>query len=292
MRRWGSIVGVAVCVVGSCILPEAQKSAGPIAGGAGGSGGDGAGGGGAGASDPCDPGVCELAGGACTGGACTFSCESPPAGGGGAGGDASCAAVDCPAGMPCHILCNGPGSCPNLLGCPAGVPACHIECTGGACLQVDCAAESCLLECTGGSCGRVTCDLAGDCTVNCEVGSCAAGVACTSYNSCQILCDDSCPSVDAWSDGWTTIACIATHTSGACGSVTCGGGSCYVECGAGSACDTVDCSQAPCCATSGCPSGVGGGAGTGPSCAALSCHDDGNCRMNGNCTDAGACVCP
>jgi hypothetical protein len=95
----------------------------------------------------------------------------------------------------CIIACDGAGSCPDQVVCPAGLP-CKVECNGeGSCMGgIDCsAARRCDIECTNTSAcaGLLSCP-AGTCNVECGgIDSCAGGIDCSGSCACRTLCTGS-----------------------------------------------------------------------------------------------------
>ena len=103
---------------------------------------------------------------------CTVDCNVSPA---------TCgAAINCPAGFNCNILCTRNDLCQNI-NCTQG-ESCNIVCKGNTtCKNVVCGPGKCDVDCTGmGSCRGVNC---GD--------SCACDVSCGNNVSClQVTCPD------------------------------------------------------------------------------------------------------
>jgi len=124
------------------------------------------------------------------------------------------AAVTCPAGMPCEVVCDLDNSCAHPISCGDAI-GCRVRCTGShSCNRgIACGTAACELICSGdractniycesstfckASCGGFnSCNFAtecgtGPCNFLCEgTGSCANGVRCA--DSCG--CDATCPS--------------------------------------------------------------------------------------------------
>lgn len=122
------------------------------------------------ASDAFVP-VCPSA---CNGG-CTFG-GTPTCviqGGGGA-------AITCPTGFNCEIVCNGPGAC-GAITC-SGTGSCDVTCNGGgACGALTCGPGKCSETCNqSGACGNLSCSSSCNCNAMCAPADACATMTCPS----------------------------------------------------------------------------------------------------------------
>lgn len=128
--------------------------------------------------------ACPGAGGTCDGAICVIACP----------GSAACAAgVTCPAGVACHVTCDGKLSCKGVDCATAtfckidcnGESSCgpvagealqaEITCTGkDACKDARCGGDTCTVQCANEGCkaGEVRCCAKQQCTVNGAPGRC------------------------------------------------------------------------------------------------------------------------
>ena len=108
--------------------------------------------------------------------------------------------------MTCTVDCNqSPATCQAAINCPAGFN-CNILCTrNDVCSSINCSqAASCKIECKGNStCDNVTCG-PGPCDINCIGGQACGAVDCDSSCACNVACGNnaglclnvSCPDPD------------------------------------------------------------------------------------------------
>jgi hypothetical protein len=130
-----------------------------------------------GANDETCKKVCQ-APGVCEKGVCTFRCNSM--------GSTLCtdAAVVCPKGVACHVICGG-NACTKGIDCREAT-SCDIDCDGNkSCTQaIRCGAGPCDVHCArGNTCTQgVQCGDACSCSITCPQG-------CTVKPSCPMGCD-------------------------------------------------------------------------------------------------------
>jgi hypothetical protein len=116
----------------------------------------------------CDPVACSAAGGACITGACELVASSE-------------AALACPAGMPCRLVCEGYRFCREGASC-AGAPWCEVACLGFRACQtgVSCGTAQCQVACLGEEAceGGITVEAGGTCTARCcGIEACNGGTS-------------------------------------------------------------------------------------------------------------------
>ena len=135
----------------------------------------------------CDPAACGAAGGTCATSLCVIDQNSS-------------AQVQCPAGMPCRVICDSSNSCKDGVVDCGNATACEVLCTGATSCQkgVDCGnAGSCNVLCTGddacqGDTDAVLCRT-GSCEITCNGtlgnnNTCQKSVNGTGSTACQAHC--------------------------------------------------------------------------------------------------------
>jgi len=115
-------------------------------------------------ADPCVQ-PCEAAGGMCEDGTCEITVTTT-------GG------VMCPAGLPCHVICNANGACENMVDC-SHATSCTIDCaTENTCnaANFNCRDSGCTVFCRAiNTCNATTIDV--------HESSC--DLECCAWNTCS-----------------------------------------------------------------------------------------------------------
>lgn len=193
----------------------------------------------------CESGACVAS---CSTGrqACNGSCvdtSSDPLHCGGCDNPCSADAAICEAGR-----CVATSTCATMPDAPGG--GCPAECTGG------CQGNICTIDCSGNGApcdgSNIVCPTNFDCVVVCNgIDACDSGtIACPPDHSCTVICgggNDACgDQVITCGAGSCRVDCAADACQGA--NVMCGGGPCSAACGMPA--PTVTCGAA--CACAGC----------------------------------------
>ena len=123
----------------------------------------------------CIHAPCAAAGGTCTGAVCQIVSTSENV-------------VQCPAGMPCRLVCDGYRFCRDGARC-GGATWCDVACIGYRACQdgVDCGASECVVRCNGEEACEVGITASGACTSHCcGIDACLGGTGtCTTDNTCS-----------------------------------------------------------------------------------------------------------
>jgi len=150
--------------------------------------------------------------------------------------------VDCSAGINCSFTCSGEYSCKNLT---CGTGTCTILCSGyHACDRIMCGPGSCNVVCESRSCTATSIFSTGSGSLNlqCNGESSCEGSHVQASASLTASCDglDACSSSRiSCGTGSCDLDCSQPHACDSLQPLQCGSGPCSVNCGAAEACNLL-----------------------------------------------------